>query len=269
MLRASVIGVLLAATLLAPEVAYAYGRATPTPDAFANWRETAALEAMTPARPHRVARYARRSYRYGQGHAVGAGRYAASRYRSGAAGYAQAYRPTRWTRRPILARHYGAASGGYPSPYRVASLGPFGAATDAGSPEGQRGSATSLGAPSGGFGGGDVVAEASRYVGSGKFTGLPGPWCADAVSAWLQRSGHRPLNGRMASAALAYGPRLAGPEVGSLAVLGSRRGWAYHVGVVSGVEPNGTIHLISGNWGHRVVEAVIPRGSVSAFVGVR
>ena len=72
----------------------------------------------------------------------------------------------------------------------------------------------------------------------------------------------------MASAALAYGPRLSAPEVGSLAVLGSRRGWAYHVGVVSRVEPNGTIHLISGNWGHRVAEAVVPRGSVSAFVGV-
>ena len=117
--------------------------------------------------------------------------------------------------------------------------------------------------------GGDVVAEAARWIGSGKFTGQPGPWCADAVSAWLERSGHRPLDGRMASSALAYGPRLERPEVGALAVLGSRRGWASHVGVVSGVDRDGSIHLISGNWGRRVAEAVVPRGSVIAFVAVR
>ena len=119
------------------------------------------------------------------------------------------------------------------------------------------------------FGGGDVVAEAARWIGSGKFTGQPGPWCADAVSAWLERSGHRPLDGRTASSALAYGPRLERPEVGALAVLGSRRGWASHVGVVSSVDPDGAIHLISGNWGRRVAEAVVARGSVIAFVAVR
>jgi len=117
--------------------------------------------------------------------------------------------------------------------------------------------------------GGDVVAEAARWIGSGNFTGQPGPWCADAVSAWLERSGHRPLEGRMASSALAYGPRLERPEVGALAVLGSRRGWASHVGVVSSVDGDGSIHLISGNWGRRVAEAVVPRGSVIAFVAVR
>ena len=117
--------------------------------------------------------------------------------------------------------------------------------------------------------GGDVVAEAAHWIGSGKFTGLPGPWCADAVNVWLERSGHRPMQGRMASSALAYGPRLERPEIGALAVLGSRRGWASHVGVVSGVDPSGSIHLISGNWGRRVAEAVVPRGSVIAFVAVR
>jgi len=120
------------------------------------------------------------------------------------------------------------------------------------------------------FGGGsDVVAEASRWIGSGKFTAPPGPWCADAVSAWLERTGHRPLDSRMASAALAYGPQLSGPQVGALAVLGSRRGWAAHVGIVSGVESDGSIRLISGNWGARVAEAVISRRSVVAFVAVQ
>jgi uncharacterized protein (TIGR02594 family) len=124
--------------------------------------------------------------------------------------------------------------------------------------------------PSRHFGsGGDVVAEAAHWIGSGKFTRQPGPWCADAVSAWLERSGHRPLENRMASSALAYGPRLERPEVGALAVLGSRRGWASHVGVVSSVDGDGSIHLISGNWGRRVAEAVVSRGSVIAFVAVR
>ena len=67
----------------------------------------------------------------------------------------------------------------------------------------------------------------------------------------------------------AYGPRLERPEVGALAVLGSRRGWASHVGVVSSVDADGTIHLISGNWGRRVAEAVVSRGSVIGFVAVR
>jgi uncharacterized protein (TIGR02594 family) len=169
MLKARLTAIVVTAALLAPDLALAYGRAAPTPNLFAAWRETGSGE--------------------------------------------------------------GAAR-------------PFGA-------------------------GGDVVAEAARWIGSGKFTGQPGPWCADAVSAWLERSGHRPLEGRMASSALAYGPRLGRPEVGALAVLGSRRGWASHVGVVSGVDRDGSIHLISGNWGRRVAEAIVPRGSVVAFVAVR
>jgi uncharacterized protein (TIGR02594 family) len=124
-------------------------------------------------------------------------------------------------------------------------------------------------APSSPGSGSDVVAEASRWIGSGKFTAPPGPWCADAVSAWLERTGHRPLDSRMASAALAYGPQLSGPQVGALAVLGTRRGWAAHVGVVSGVEADGSIRLISGNWGARVAEATVSRRSVVAFVAVQ
>jgi uncharacterized protein (TIGR02594 family) len=171
-LKAKLTAIVVAAALVAPDLALAHGRTEPTPNLFAAWRET------------------------GSGH-----------------GAAQASRP-------------------------------FGA-------------------------GGDVVAEAARWIGSGKFTSLPGPWCADAVSAWLQRSGHRPLDTRMASSALAYGPRLERPEVGALAVLGTRRGWASHVGIVSGVDSDGSIHLISGNWGHRVAEAVVSRRSAIAFVAVR
>ncbi len=227
MLKASVLGVLLAAGLLAPQAAHAYGRNLQTPNVFADRREAAAGGEAAPSfRPYRANLYARR--RHGTPHDAWrrAGHYA-------------------WRRPTAL------------SGYRTASLRPL-----AGPP-----SAPSFAPAS--FGGGDVVAEAAHWIGSGNFTGRPGPWCADAVSAWLERSGHRPLEGRMASAALAYGPRLEQPEVGALAVLGSRRGWASHVGVVSGVDRDGTIHLISGNWGRRVAEAVIPRASVIAFVAVR
>jgi uncharacterized protein (TIGR02594 family) len=116
--------------------------------------------------------------------------------------------------------------------------------------------------------GSSVIAEAAHWIGSRNMTGMAGPWCADAVSFWLRRTGHRPLANRMVSSALAYGPRLPGPQVGALAVIGTRRGWAGHVGLVEGVEPNGSIRLISGNWGHRVAESVISRRAVIAFVRV-
>jgi len=118
-------------------------------------------------------------------------------------------------------------------------------------------------------GGDDVLAEAARWLGSGNMTGMAGPWCADAVSFWLRRTGHRPLANRLVASALDYGPRLSGPKVGALAVIRTRRGWAGHVGIVEGVEPDGSIRLISGNWGHRVAQATIARKAVVAFVEVR
>ncbi len=113
------------------------------------------------------------------------------------------------------------------------------------------------------------LAEAVRWVGSGKFTHLPGPWCADAVSAWLSAAGRPPLASRMAASALGYGPRLSGPRVGALAVIHTRRSLAGHVGFVEGIEPDGSIALISGNWGHRVARSIVARGNIVAFVEVR
>jgi uncharacterized protein (TIGR02594 family) len=169
---------------------------------------------------------------------------------------------------PSLAEAYGRSGAPLASPFTAWRPAP---AAGRGAPAARRWAlAASRGAPARYWAGSgsDVVAEASRWIGSGKFTAPPGPWCADAVSAWLERTGHRPLENRMASAALAYGPRLSGPEVGALAVIGTRRGWAAHVGVVSGVEADGSIRLISGNWGRRVAEATVSRRSVVAFVAV-
>ena len=101
-----------------------------------------------------------------------------------------------------------------------------------------------------------IVSEAARYVGSGKFTGLPGAWCADAVSAWLRAIGRPPLANRMAASALSYGPRGNGSP-GDLAVFMGRRG-AYHVGVVVAALGN-RVEIVSGNWSHRVARAVVSR----------
>jgi hypothetical protein len=107
--------------------------------------------------------------------------------------------------------------------------------------------------------GSDIVAEALRDVGSGKFTSLPGAWCADAVSAWLRATGKPPLASRMAGAALSYGPRGNGAP-GDLAVFMGRRG-AYHVGVVV-ASLGDRVEVVSGNWGHRVGRAVASRRSL-------
>ena len=114
--------------------------------------------------------------------------------------------------------------------------------------------------------GSDMVAEAARYVGSGKFTELPGAWCADAVSFWLKATGRPPLANRMAASALSYGPHVANPQPGDLVVMRTRRGYAGHVGVFVGFDAAGDVEIVSGNWGHRVTRGVIPRRSVTAFV---
>jgi hypothetical protein len=107
--------------------------------------------------------------------------------------------------------------------------------------------------------GADLVAEALRDVGRGKFTAQPGAWCADATSAWLIRTGRPPLANRMAASALAYGPHSVG-RPGDLAVFMGRRG-AYHVGVVV-ASLGDKVEVVSGNWSRRVGRAFVSRRSL-------
>jgi len=110
-----------------------------------------------------------------------------------------------------------------------------------------------------------LVTEAYKWLGSRKFTGLPGPWCADSVSYWLREVGKPPLPGRMAYDAIRYGRVVTSPKRGDLVVMATRRGRYGHVGVV--VEPrDGEVLIISGNWMNRVMESVISIRSVTAFV---
>ena len=106
-----------------------------------------------------------------------------------------------------------------------------------------------------------LVRAAVHDLGRGNFTGQRGPWCAFAVSAWLQRIGLPPLPGGMASSALRYGPHVA-PRPGVLAVS-----WR-HVGIVERVDGPWLITL-NGNWGNRVRRARVPARAFAAFVEVR
>ena len=110
-----------------------------------------------------------------------------------------------------------------------------------------------------------VVRVAEGYLGRAKFTPYPGPWCADAVSAWLRLAGKRPLNGRMASSALSYGPLTDTPGRGDLVVMRTIRGRYGHVGLVV-ADLGAEVEIISGNWRRHVVKTRISRRSVSAFV---
>ncbi len=112
--------------------------------------------------------------------------------------------------------------------------------------------------------GSDALAEAARWIGSGNMTGYTEAWCRDFVNFVLRRTGHRLADdSHLAIAALRLGPHVVEPKPGDLAVM------RHHVGFVEGVEPDGAIRLLSGNWGHRVARSVVPRGLVVAFVQVR
>jgi uncharacterized protein (TIGR02594 family) len=113
------------------------------------------------------------------------------------------------------------------------------------------------------FGSSNVVAEARRYIGSNP-TGRSRLWCARFMNMVLQRSGHAGTGSDMARSFSSYGQRISGPQVGAIAVM-SRRGGG-HVGVVSGIDPNGNPIIVSGNHGRRVAESVYSRGRIYAYV---
>ena len=113
-------------------------------------------------------------------------------------------------------------------------------------------------------GGTGIVAEARRYLGTNP-TGRSNLWCATFMNMVLERSGHRSSGSNMARSFASYGTRLSGPQVGAIAVMsrGKRGG---HVGVVSGIDANGNVTVISGNHGRRVAESTYSRGRIYAYV---
>jgi uncharacterized protein (TIGR02594 family) len=114
----------------------------------------------------------------------------------------------------------------------------------------------------GGFSSNELVSEARKYIGTNP-TGRGSLWCGAFMDLVLKRTGH-PGGGNLASAYTNYGQRVSGPQVGAIAVMGRRGGG--HVGVVSGLDPNGNPIIVSGNHNHTVAEAVYPRARISAYV---
>ena len=125
------------------------------------------------------------------------------------------------------------------------------------------GAAPASAAMTGGFGSSDVVAEARRYIG-GNPTSRRSLWCARFMNMVLQRSGHRGTGSDMANSFAHYGERVAGPQIGAIAVMGRRGGG--HVGVVSGIDAHGNPILVSGNNRNQVREAPVSRGRIYAYV---
>ena len=107
-----------------------------------------------------------------------------------------------------------------------------------------------------------LVTEARKYIGTNP-TGRGSLWCGAFMDLILKRTGHAG-GGNLAKAYANYGTRVSGPQVGAIAVMGRRGGG--HVGVVSGVDPNGNPIVVSGNHNHTVAESVYPAGRISAYV---
>ena len=114
----------------------------------------------------------------------------------------------------------------------------------------------------GGFTTNSLVSEARKYIGTNP-TGRGSLWCGAFMDLVLKRTGHAG-GGNLASGYSRYGTRVAGPAVGAIAVMGRRGGG--HVGVVTGLDPNGNPIILSGNHNRTVAEAVYPRGRITAYV---
>jgi uncharacterized protein (TIGR02594 family) len=114
----------------------------------------------------------------------------------------------------------------------------------------------------GGFTSNSLVSEARKYLGTNP-TGRGSLWCGAFMDMVLKRTGH-PGGGNLASAYVRYGTRVSGPQVGAIAVMGRRGGG--HVGVVSGIDPNGNPIIVSGNHNHTVAESVYPNSRITAYV---
>lgn len=107
-----------------------------------------------------------------------------------------------------------------------------------------------------------LVSEARKYLGTNP-TGRGSLWCGAFMDMVLKRTGYKG-GGNLALGYTHYGTRVSGPQIGAIAVMGRRGGG--HVGVVSGIDPNGNPIIVSGNHNHTVAESVYPRSRISAYV---
>jgi len=110
----------------------------------------------------------------------------------------------------------------------------------------------------------DLVNEASRWIGTNP-TGWSRVWCARFMNFVLKRAGYPETGSDAASSFASYGRRVWGPQVGAIAVM-TRGKNGGHVGVVTGVDDDGRILVISGNHNKRVGIGRYPRERIYAYV---
>jgi uncharacterized protein (TIGR02594 family) len=110
----------------------------------------------------------------------------------------------------------------------------------------------------GGFTTNSLVSEARKYMGTNP-TGRGSQWCGAFMDLVLKKTGHTG-GGNLARAYARYGTRISGPQIGAIAVMN------HHVGVVSGIDPNGNPIIVSGNHNRTVAESVYPRSRIAAYV---
>lgn len=108
---------------------------------------------------------------------------------------------------------------------------------------------------------GDLLAEASRWLGQGNPTPFHEAWCRDFVNMVLERAGH-PLADRshLALRALRLGPRVRAPRPGDLAILPG------HVTFFAGWDGEDAFLGLGGNQRNRVRVSRFARRAVIAFV---
>lgn len=141
------------------------------------------------------------------------------------------------------------------SPTAVATTQPIAGEATQGSRRTRRGH---TGDAFGGFTSNDLVSQARAYMGTNP-TGRGRAWCGAFLDMVLKKTGHKG-GGNLAIAYARYGTRVSGPQVGAIAVM------RHHVGVVSGIDPNGNPIIVSGNHNRTVAESVYPRSRIAAYV---
>ena len=109
-----------------------------------------------------------------------------------------------------------------------------------------------------------LISEARKYMGTNP-TARTKLWCATFMNMVLARTGYAGTGSDAAKSFASYGKRVSEPRIGAIAVLtrGKRGG---HVGIVTGIDANGKIMVLSGNHNRRVAEAPYPASRIYAYV---